>query len=696
MKIIIKFINNYEKIILILVTFFLFIILFLPFFKFNSLDKFDTPGVVSLIEFQKNFLFPDFQGYNPFYAGGFPQNLFYPPLFYMIATIFAKIFNSVIAYKLIVSIFFLLIPYSLFVFNSSFIKKKSFALFGVFIQLFFLIILPGYLGFNFDALFDYGLAPSFTTIPLFFFLLYSLNKNQTKLAILFLSTICLLNTATSLIAVLIVILYFISNIKRNSKALLVLIFSFLICSFFFLPFLYFKDYQVYGYPMKLTLIVPIISFLFSLIIFLLKFFLKIRCNFFNILLIFSIALSILVVIDSVVNSNIQKISFKPIHPFRILIFSLMITVSFIPKILENLHIYFFKIAQKLKIANFFKFNTHFFSIIFISFVIVLCSSYFKLNVKGSDNVVIESSQNVESRFARAYKVSEISEQSRAVIDKLVIEKKAFSTDSLVKESSYLSPYYQAIEKNLYAEKFDFDNLDKTFIENRKIQDEQKVQFLSNLLWINSLLVNDQKNLKCENFSLVSSFFSFDKTRNYTKQTIFLCNLKKDKSSQFVDTLTDKFDIKTINNKNWNKEIEDWFFSDEKILLVDNNLNKDLISESNSIISYDFAKNFQSIKINKASDKEEYVLLKLSYFPKWKAYDENKNEIKIIRVSPNFMIIPVKNEITLVYKRTWIEFLGIVISFLSIVLFLFFFEKISLKLEQYFNKFLKIVDKEKKL
>ncbi|MEM2173884.1 MAG: hypothetical protein QXJ34_02720, partial [Candidatus Pacearchaeota archaeon] len=73
-----------------------------------------------------------------------------------------------------------------------------------------------------------------------------------------------------------------------------------------------------------------------------------------------------------------------------------------------------------------------------------------------------------------------------------------------------------------------------------------------------------------------------------------------------------------------------------------------------------------IKIFVDSPKEVFVLIKISYFPNWHAFSNNK-EIKIYRASPNFMVIYGKDIIELKFVRSWIEILSLIISLLALIL-----------------------------
>ena len=112
----------------------------------------------------------------------------YPPLFHYTVAFLGKFFHLQVAYKLVVASAALFIPYTVYEFSLRIYKEKPWALLNTILILKLLVALPGYLGFNFDGLFDYGLGPSFVTIPLFFAFLTQLfeeRKNMKIMAVLF-------------------------------------------------------------------------------------------------------------------------------------------------------------------------------------------------------------------------------------------------------------------------------------------------------------------------------------------------------------------------------------------------------------------------------------------------------------------------------------------------------------------------------
>ena len=351
--------ENWDKILILTITVLLFFIVFLPFIINNSLDKYDTPGLLSLSWFIKENVFPDFSGWNPYFFAGFPQGILYPPLFHYLVAFLNHFFSLDLSYKLLVTFFGLLVPYSAYYFSKNLYKEKSWSVLSTLIVLTLLIVAPGYFGFNFDGLVDYGLGPSFSTIPLFFFFwgaFFNRKKSFVLSAVLF-SIMLLLNLVAPLFTILILVFYFFFKLNDKTEKLKIIKFaclSFLLISFWILPFLYFREYAVSGFPMKISSTFSFLIFIFILFTgFLLYLFRKQtkRIKTYYSFLIPSIIIAFMIFVDSIINADGTRFSLPFIHPFRLSIFSLLSVSILLPFLIKNLHKYFLKIASKLKVLK---------------------------------------------------------------------------------------------------------------------------------------------------------------------------------------------------------------------------------------------------------------------------------------------------------------------------------------------------------
>lgn len=659
-------IKHWDELLILFVTAIILITIFIPFFLNNSLDKFDTPGLLSLSWFIREYTFPDFQGWNPYFFAGFPQGILYPPLFHWTVALLGQIFHLSVAYKLVVTAAASFIPFTIYEFSLKFYKTKRWAILSTLLILITLVILPGYLGFNFDSLFDYGLGPSFVTIPLFFSflaLLFDKKKNITAMAIIF-SIMLLTNLVATFISGLIVFTYCVLNIKNNKKLFikftLFALISFTFTTFWTIPYLVFQKYTASGLPpMRSNTILSIFVLAGTLItigFITLKKQNNKNCTKYLSLLIPGVLIAILTLLDAT-----SGIVIPPIHPFRLQIFAFIAVAASSVYIIQTLHPLLIKFTTNLKVWRYIKRNTYVSFNLFLISLVLFILTILRLNPNGVEKIQIDPNLDWQGRIMRAYKVTEVLDQSRAVIDKSVMQNPdRFAVDGLLKESSYLAPYFQSLSKSINSDNFDWEKLDQHYIENQKLPPEKAI-YLMNLLWVKSLLTIDREFPYCKDFDHLDTFHTNTKDEGINKRDMYICSYAPSQNSNLVEMVTKQ--PKTIN-EDWKKELEDWWISDSQELFTNKTIEIKNTSNVIYIPQVEFSDNYQKVYIRSGVEDTLHYLIKMSYFPKWKAYDLDGNEIEIYRASPNFMIVPIKEEIVLEYKMTSIEWISLIISVIS--------------------------------
>lgn len=290
----------------------------------------------------------------------------------------------------------------------------------------------------------------------------------------------------------------------------------------------------------------------------------------------------------------------------------------------------------------------------------------RLNPYGVEEVKLIPKIEWTGRVIRGYKVTDILDQSRAVIDKAVMQNpNQFAVDGLLKESSYLAPYFQSLSKNMNTNIFNWEELDSYYIENKKLS-EDKTNYLANLLWVKYMFVVDKKYPEdCNFIKTISSFKTNTKDEGILNRNINLCSYEASRNSSLIEQISEE---PKVISSNWDKEIVNWSLSDDTILYTDKKIPDFKSSAFIDRPKVEFRNNYKEIYISKNSSEKAYYLLKLSFFPKWKAYDESGKSIEIYRTSPNLMIIPIKDYVTLKYETTKIELIcniTSIISFLSL-------------------------------
>ncbi len=441
--------KNLDSILIAFITLYLFFSICIPFLLNNSLDKFDTPGLLSLIWFESKYLFPNFSGWNPYFFAGFPQGILYPPLFYYLGAILSKFFGIILSYKLLISVVIILIPFSIYEFSLKVFVQKTWAIVNTLLIVILIVILPGYLGFNIPAAIDYGLGPSFLSIPIFFaFLscLFSKNYNVLKLSIFF-SMLILTHMLSAFVAGVIFFLYVILNNDKRQIITFVkfILISILLSAFWLFPFIYFSNFQATGYSMKISIYYPFITYITSILALILgislngkKHFLKkikeyiISKSKLSSLIFTSLILSSMAIFDALINYQETRFSIPLVHIFRLQIYGILLAVTPLVYGLMTSHPLFIATASNLNILKFFKRNMHIF--INISFLIVAFFAVVPIRIDpiGAEEVRL-GRPKWDGRVMRAYKVSEVLTQSRAVIDKSIFKNQdGFAVDGLLR------------------------------------------------------------------------------------------------------------------------------------------------------------------------------------------------------------------------------------------------------------------------
>ena len=108
------------------------------------------------------------------------------------------------------------------------------------------------------------------------------------------------------------------------------------------------------------------------------------------------------------------------------------------------------------------------------------------------------------------------------------------------------------------------------------------------------------------------------------------------------------------------------FSDgfEKIL-VDGAVPDNIGIGKGDIKIIETTKNHNKIKFNVDSKVDVPILIKISYFPNWKAYVNGK-ETKVYKASPYLMLVYGKGEIELRYEKLFVDYIGIILTFIGFI------------------------------
>src|SRR3989344_4075412 len=233
----------------------LFFKLLVPYYQ-HSIYQWDAAGHAASSIFVKEELFPNMIGWNPNGYMGFPHNQFYSPLFSWIVGLLGFILGIEFAFKLVVSLSVLALPFGLYLLGRSFKLEKTVSLFFSSVCLVFLALQSIWfaqytLGGNFESLFKTGLVANSLGLSLLLFYMAYLNRIYDKKYIIILSVLLAAIVLSSLVAGFAAIIYSISFFlvqiyhgKPKTQWVKHICLSFLLCAFWAIPFIAKSGYSI--------------------------------------------------------------------------------------------------------------------------------------------------------------------------------------------------------------------------------------------------------------------------------------------------------------------------------------------------------------------------------------------------------------------------------------------------------------------
>jgi hypothetical protein len=670
-KNIILFLRKYYVFIFIsLVVFFLII---LPFILWNNLERFDHSGQYASVYYIKNFFWPFAGGWNSFFLSGFPQGLFYPSFFHWIVALFGFIIPLDLSYKIILSISILLFPCIVFLLSNKLFKSTV-------ISGSLLIIVSIFYYFNLglnDNLYSdiyYGMSSHLFSLTLFFIYLYSLfilikdnKKWYFPTVILFILIITHIITSTSavLFSFILLILSWKNNILRKNL-FKHYIYSFLMSSFFIIPFLFNIKY-ISGGDMTSSE-TALISLIIPLLLILSFFIFKIKSEysiFFKTISIFNVFIIILYLV-----SRSLSVNNFPIHFGRLLIYPFLMSPFLLFYYIKDYLINWSKLNLILLIC--FSFYLFSLSVTPIGPLDIKILPNLNNFIKNGRVIVTGDSVKLDDRF-------------HSTRTKLAIDYKIPVAGGLFTESSsngwFMMSLLRSFEKDSsYVFTWGYKDLDDVInlkwgsqifginyeyrISDKKPSEEES-DYL-NLISNKIRLLDNEK---------VVSILSGDDSPFYY-QSFYKIN----------DTgIAEVLDIKPFNiKKDWNYSIKKWWSTDwlkiedsdfykKPILIYNKDIEEWNLSTINKMIPFVEDKKMNSFVIDASEFKSSVpIYVKVEYFPYWKAYDEFGKELEIYKASPNFMLVYGNGKITFKYIEDVYYKYSLIISGLTIISFIFNF------------------------
>lgn len=628
----------------------LIILLTLPFFYFAyvylitpSLSIYDAPGHLGIIWYLKNYLWPNFTGWNFTSLLGFDQGRFYPPLFHYLAATLSFIFDINLATKLVIIASLITLPLAIYYFVSSFFKDLRERVLVSGIIIFTLVLLPGYFGADLKALFQVGLLTSFVSTTLVFAYLGTLFRIK-KLGFfwptLLLAAIVLTHLVAGVFAaVVLVAAIVIDKVSGNQIRIYLLhaIFAALLTSFFWLPFLVQSSQISNSVHLSSLGVENIVSLVLALGIFLYP--LK-KKN----LQIQTVALAVLVLslattldyfVEKLGPSNFLFTKIYSFHLYRLQIYEFL---------LAALLFSYFPVTMLYSSLGKVKTRLYFFAfvpIIAACLVFVLRSPVLATKVQMSNL----NADKINGRFLETFSRDRAYPFIYTEQNDLVMTKRVPWAYGLFTDANQNGPFLSSLIRS-----FSPDSYPKatTNLVEEKTVDQKRINNAIDLFGIDSLIfVNIFVNQRTDGLDL---------------GTLKLAN----------QNLVEIPELKIVPAaKDWNNRVADWWGARGEMtnLLINTSESDKAVVQSlpnpQKVEITTHSKGWDTFTVNSKENTNQPILIKFSFSPNWKAYQGGR-EIKIYQTSPNLMLVFAKGKIDFKYQTLWYQYLGDTVSLIALV------------------------------
>jgi len=674
----------------------------LPFLRFNKLVNWDMIGLYFSAWYQKLYLFPKIIGWNPFFFLGYAQHQFYPPLYAYTTAALSYLMPLELAFKLIFVLILLLTPLSFYYLMRSFQinKNLSAALMVAMFGILFLFPTQSYGG-NMSSTFNVGLITHTLGMMLFFFYFGALQRsidskkiNFILPAVLF-SLIILSHIVAAFAAAFVFLAYFICNLNAKNKIFSLLkqgILIFLLTAFWTIPFIAKREWLSS---------VPIGAensyFLLGITILLLTalFFRKEEKT---------VPLALFIVLTLFFSFIATYFILIPIHLYRFMMYLYLLVPLILTIVLGNRY-------QKIFI----------WLLLLTGIIIILASA--PVHPEGSPDINIEKFKvNISANERVLILPSIINSATPHILQhKIPIENNLHAIKGLYIESAKNGRYIFDIEQELnpkgsftWASLIDYNKIPHNISKLEKILPYQLNLF--NINWIVGREDLTDVNLTIFNFSVSPSlvnnlslsnatyiidknnkfFINWSSIANLTNSSNISLSLKNsslgsvyyaqvklfEKEQYLAYHKDEKYYLFSSGNhslievlnytpkkieSDWTNETINWLLSENisRGILVKEDVPKTKGTGNESITINYISKRQDHIKFFVNSTKDVPILIKISAFPNWQAYQEG-NKIKIYLASPYIMLVYGHGNIELKYENTFWDNFGNILSILGLI------------------------------
>ncbi len=614
----------------------LFIILFLivPFLLNNPLETTDMAAHYFSAWYTKEYLFPKIIGWNPFHYLGFPQNQFYPPLFTLLTVYLSFIFPLDISFKILLSMSVLFAPLSFYYFarSYSFTKfKSSIIMLGMVAILFF--PKSDAVGGDLFSTFNTGMVANALALPLLFFYMGVIKKSYKRgtyiIPSVLMAAVVLSHPFTSIMGVIFSLSVLFSNFNKQTLQFYLKhsLLAFMLSAFWVVPLLAKINYA------KTVFIVAYRYITLDFAVFFL--------------------VAFIMILHTKYASKAIKLKDLNNTIILLLLFYAFVYITKIPIHLYRFNLYFILLIPMLLI-NFIKKGSNLVILIFL-FCSVIFLNYEYIDAKGADKILIKYMPKLEGRI-------------------IVLGPRESPNYFSTKETLLPIKSQNMLIKGPYID----SSLNAYVIGDLfKILDPENYYFWDFLFPQKNLSAAQLINITPYQISLLNvNYIIAPNTANYPNQKLLMndiikydlinYNLYKVSNSSLIEILKYK---PTLISSDWHTKVRSWFSSPNITKIIVNARIPEYVGNgSEQIKLLNFSKNYEYIKFTVNSSKPVPILIKISYFPNWRAY-VNGQQTPIYLASPYIMLIYGSGTIELKYEKHFWDYFGLFLTIGGVILLL---------------------------
>lgn len=677
---------------ILMLTGFIPVLLFSPsLFFYNRMTSWDFVGHIFVINFIKDNLFPNPDGWIPFQSLGYSFGSYYPPLVHYIVAILSFLYNNPAFWiKALFLLTVFIFPFSIYFLTKNIarvlfqeLQEKSLVLIT---QATFLVILfgPALYGGSIKSFLQLGLMGNFFTFPLLLFYIgiiiqfcdsaAKFDAKKILISSLLLSTIMLSHLLTGFVALLFTFIFALYRLVRDvehkenlaksilkSPFLLLLIISSFSVLFFYVNYLINRSYVSTPTPVPSDIKIASLLTLAFLVFTTLNFKNKLinerfKGLYFTMALIL-LSFTLISLIEYVTNKFGISVDFGLIQPYRLLSIALYLSPIWI---LLNATVFYQSFLNKTsivqKLTGIILQNKTMY-VLHLILLGMMALGIFTFDLGQKDYGTFKASENVKEISGNVFTM--LSTQDSYYLyrmpyyEPLKQNKNIFYSDVQFIESSYTGSYNTPLERALYSYSGPKPIFQELNPETYLISNQKAKQLLS-LMGIKYIVFSEAKkpDLNICTSNSIKEYGTFVNRTGKDGRKLYYCKVNE-------NILPKDFSIKFLSNDNWKNESARWLLRDSDEVYIEktpSNLPKD----SRVVISPHDLKwqpDYQNFTVENTTDG--ISIIPVTFSPKWKAYVQisgHNVEIDVLRVTPSLLAIDTKLEgvVTFKYQSSVIE------------------------------------------